>query len=148
MKRIAIAITCGFALALTAVLAQTVIMQRQWNLVAQQNEERIEARRLKEQQQQQQRALEQQRLEARRLEEQQQQQQLALEQQRLEARRLEEQQRPQLERDQLLDSLVWHGNLFLTPVRTPPRPHPGAATYNTKSADRSRRQEQSINRSR
>ena len=43
MKRIAIAITCGFALALIAALALTVIMQRQWDLIAQQDQQRIEA---------------------------------------------------------------------------------------------------------
>ena len=72
IKQIAIAITCWFALAVLAALAlQTVIWQ--WNLEAQQ---RIEARRLEQQQ-------EQQRLEARRLDGQQ--QQWVLEQQRLDA---------------------------------------------------------------
>src|SRR5262249_19915256 len=59
MKRIAIsfplaltaALTCGILLALTVTLAQSVFMQRQWNLEAQQNQQRIEARRLEEQQQ-------------------------------------------------------------------------------------------------
>ena len=75
MKQIAIAITCCFALAVLAALAlQTVIWQ--WNLEAQQDQQRIEARRLEQQQ-------EQQRLEARRLDGQQ--QQRVLEQQRLDA---------------------------------------------------------------
>jgi hypothetical protein len=110
MKQIALAITCGFALVLTTALVPIVIMQRQWNLVAPQNQQRLEAReqridearRLEEQQQQ--RELEQQRLEAsggeaRWLE---QQQQWALEQQRLDqARQLEEQQQ-QRKLEQLL----------------------------------------------
>ena len=75
IKQIAIAITCCFALAVLAALAlQTVIWQ--WNLEAQQDQQRIEARRLEQQQ-------EQQRLEARRLDGQQ--QQWVLEQQRLDA---------------------------------------------------------------
>ena len=61
MKQIAIAITCCFALAVLAALAlQTVIWQ--WNLEAQQDQQRIEARRLEQQQQQ--RVLEQRRLDA------------------------------------------------------------------------------------
>ena len=61
IKQIAIAITCCFALAVLAALAlQTVIWQ--WNLEAQQDQQRIEARRLEQQQQQW--VLEQQRLDA------------------------------------------------------------------------------------
>src|SRR5262245_53841049 len=43
------ALTCGILLALTA--AQTVFIQRQWNLEAQQNQQRLDARRLEEQRQ-------------------------------------------------------------------------------------------------
>src|SRR6516225_11078422 len=50
MKQFAIALTCGLALALIAALLPMVIMQRQRNLVAQQNQQRIEARRLESEQ--------------------------------------------------------------------------------------------------
>src|SRR5262245_36186030 len=59
MKQIAIAITCCFAIALVGALIPIVIMQHQRNLVAQHNQQRIEAGRLEEQHW----ALEQKRLE-------------------------------------------------------------------------------------
>src|SRR5262245_20490886 len=66
MKQIALALACGLALALIAALVLRVIMQRQFNSLAQQDQQGIEARRLEEQQQQQ--VLKQQRLaQARRL---------------------------------------------------------------------------------
>ena len=104
MKQFAIALTCGLALALIAALLPMVIMQRQRNLVAQQNQQRIDARRLESEQPW---ALEQQRVDARSLAEQQQQptlEQRVLEhQQRLEARRLEEQRQQLALEQQRLD---------------------------------------------
>ena len=75
------------------MLVPTVIMQRQWNLVAQQNEQRIEARRLEEQQRLA-------RLEARRLEEQQQQRVWEQQQAPLRQQREREQQRREAEQQQ------------------------------------------------
>jgi hypothetical protein len=96
MKQIALAITCGLALALPAALLPTVIMQRQWNLVAQQYQQRVDARRLEEQQQQ--RVLEhQQRLEREHCLEQQQQCVLEVRRRSEEQRRLEEWQQQQQE---------------------------------------------------
>src|SRR5262245_14115541 len=91
---LAVALTWGILLALTATLAQTVFMQRQWNLEEQRDQKLIEARRLEEQRQQQLEAARQ-RLAARRLEgkqlaEQKRLEQLA-EQNRPEASRLEQQ---------------------------------------------------------
>ena len=104
MKQFAIALTCGLALALIAALLPMVIMQRQRNLAAQQNQQRIEARRLGWEQPW---ALEQQRVDARRLAEQQQQptleQRVLQHQQRLEARRLEEQRQQLALEQQRLD---------------------------------------------
>src|SRR5262249_13698582 len=50
MKQFALAITCGLALAVAAALALTVIMQRQWIVIEQQDRQQTEAR-LEEQQQ-------------------------------------------------------------------------------------------------
>jgi hypothetical protein len=125
MKRISIsfplaltaALLFGIMLALTATLALTVFMQRQWNLEAQRDRQRIEARRLGEQQQQQLEEAER-RLEARRLDEQLTEQKRldALEDQLAEQKRLEqlakqkrlealEEQRQQLKAAQRLEAL-------------------------------------------